>query len=404
MRDVHVRVVAVLVTAMALVLTGDEPRAAQGQEESEYEIRILRGLGGNDARGNSINEWGMVSGYSTREGDPTRRAMAWIVGRPFELGDLGGPESNAVWSGQNSTGLVVGIAQTRKPQTRADGWSCRGFFTGPDAQRYVCQGFAWEWGRMRRLRGLGGDNSFATSANNLRQVVGWAETNSADHTCQNPGDRGFLAVLWDLNEDRTVPLMPYRKDKASAATAINDRGQVVGISGACDQSIGRQSARHAVLWENGTATDLGSLGGTAVGWNTPTAISQRGDMIVGFVNAPGADPLSPRLRAVLWTKRNDVCSKAPGTNVCDLGTLDEGGTAQAWAVNDRGQVVGSSCTAAGCKAFLWENGILKDLNALKGDATHHLENAMDVNNFGQISGRARTATGGGVAFVATPRR
>jgi hypothetical protein len=88
MRDVHVRVVAVVVTVMALVLTGDEPRAAQGQVESEYEIRILRGLGGNDARGNSINEWGMVSGYSTREGDPTRRAMAWIVGRPFELGDL----------------------------------------------------------------------------------------------------------------------------------------------------------------------------------------------------------------------------------------------------------------------------------------------------------------------------
>jgi probable HAF family extracellular repeat protein len=397
-------VAASLVTVMALMMTGDEPRAAQGQDDDEYEVRVLRGLGGNDGRGNSINEWGMVSGYSTRDGDPTRRAMAWLLGRPFELGSLGGPESNAVWSGQNSTGLVVGIAQTKTPQTRADGWSCRGFFTGPGAQSYVCQGFAWEWGRMRRLRGLGGDNSFATSANNLRQVVGWAETGSADDTCQNPGDRGFLAVRWDLKDNSTVPLMPFGAGTASAATAINDRGQVVGISGTCDQSIGRHSARHAVLWENGAVKDLGSLGGADVGWNTPTAINRRGDMIVGFVNAPGADPLDPMFRAVLWTKRDDVCLKAPGTDVCDLGTLDEGGTAQAWGVNDRGQVVGSSCTAAGCKAFLWENGLLEDLNALKGDTTHHLENAMDINNVGQISGRARTSTGEGVPFAATPRR
>jgi probable HAF family extracellular repeat protein len=150
--------------------------------------------------------------------------------------------------------------------------------------------------------------------------------------------------------------------------------------------------------------DLGSLGGVEVGWNTPTAINQRGDIIVGFANAPGGNPLSPSLRAVLWTERNDVCPKAPGTNVCDLGTLDEGGTAQAWSVNDRGQVVGTSCSAAGsCRAFIWEKGVLQDLNALKGDFSHRLENGMDINNFGQVSGRARTATGEGVVFVATPR-
>jgi probable HAF family extracellular repeat protein len=323
------------------------------------------------------------------------------------LRGLGGPNSNVTWPGQNDTGLVVGIAQTTKPQTRLDTWSCRGFLPGPDAAKYTCLGVAWDWGHPRALRAFGTDNSFAASANNKRQVVGWAETPQVDPSCVNPTDRGFLAVLWDLNRNRTIALPPYGKrvdgeeDTASAATAINDRGQVVGISGKCDQSIGRHSARHAVLWKNGTATLLKS---DATSWNTPTAITERGDIIVGFANTPGADPVQPRLRAVLWTSRDDLCPKVSGTNMCDLGTVDDDVSAQAWGVNERGQVVGTSCGAAGCRAFLWENGEMKDLNDFRGAYSHTLENAMDINDFGQISGRARITATDAVAFVATPVR
>ena len=42
-----------------------------------------------------------------------------------------------------------------------------------------------------------------------------------------------------------------------------------------------------------------------------------------------------------------------------LGTL---GDARAYAINDKGQVVGSSTTAEGTSyAFLWENGTMRDL-------------------------------------------
>jgi probable HAF family extracellular repeat protein len=327
--------------------------------------------------------------------------MVWAFDRKIPLGTLGGTNSNVVWPGQNEPGLVVGIAQTNKPQTRADGWSCRGFFPDPDASRFTCLGFVWEGGKMRRLPTLGGDNGFATGANNRRQVVGWAENRTADPTCQTPTDRQFRAVLWDLAQNRTTELLPYDQDSTSAATAINDRGQVVGISGECDQSIGRLSAKHAVLWEeDGTVKDLKNLGSPS--WNTPTAINRLGDMIVGFANAAGADPANPRLRAFLWTSRDGICPKLPGTDLCDLGTLDPGGSAQAWGVNDRGQVVGSSCLGAVCKAFLWENGVMKNLNAFKGDYPHQLENAMDINNFGQISGRVLAADGRRSAFIATP--
>jgi probable HAF family extracellular repeat protein len=407
MRGVNGRVIALVTTAVALIVAGGNARGFQRQEQPAYRIQELQDLGGGDARGNSINDWGLVAGFSNIEGNTARQAMIWFLGRPSELPGLGGPNSSVTWPGQNNTGLVVGIAQTSTAQTRVDGWSCRGFFPGPDARKYTCLGVAWEWGRARALRAFGTDNSFAASANNLWQVVGWAETPQTDPSCINPTDKGFHAVLWDLNRNRTVALLPYRKsedgekDTASAATAINDRGQVVGISGTCDQSIGRHSARHAVLWENGTATLLKS---DATSWNTPTAITERGDIIVGFANTLGADPVQPTLRAVLWTSRDDLCPKVRGTNMCDLGTIDDDTSAQAWGVNERGQVVGTSCGTGGCRAFLWENGKMQDLNEFKGDYPHTLESAMDINVFGQIGGRARMTATEAVAVVATPLR
>jgi probable HAF family extracellular repeat protein len=394
----------VMCTALLLALvSGSNPAAFRSQEEIEYDVAGLPSPGGSDNRGNALNDWGLVAGYSNFPDNTGRRAMLWWFGHKFPLDTFGGTNSSVTWPGQNNRGLVVGIAQTSKPQTRRDGWSCRGFFPGPDESKYTCLGFAWEAGRMRRLRALGGDNSFATSANNRRQVVGWAETAAADPDCINPEDRGFQAVVWDLDSNRTHALPPFDKDKAGAATAINDRGQVVGISGICDQSIGRHSARHAVLWENGTVKDLGNVGSNT--WNTPTAITERGDIVVGFANAPGASPTSPRFRAFMWTERDDLCPKLPGQDICDLGTLDPDGTAQAWGVNEWGQVVGTSCPPSGlCKAFIWENGEMKDLNEFRGAYPHHLENAMDINNLGQISGRSVVAPNVREAFLATPVR
>jgi probable HAF family extracellular repeat protein len=91
-------------------------------------------------------------------------------------------------------------------------------------------------------------------------------------------------------------------DTSGAATAINDHGQVVGISGICDQAVGRHTAKHAVLWQNGGVTDLGNLG--ALYWNTPTAINEQGD-IVGFAGAPN-DPDGNFLQAFIWTARHGM--------------------------------------------------------------------------------------------------
>src|SRR5258708_26476501 len=92
-------------------------------------------------------------------------------------------------------------------------------------------------------------------------------------------------------------LPPLPGESTRAATAINDLGQVVGMSGDCGVAVGSVSARHAVVWQNGVPMDLGNIGGDA--WNTRTAINNHGT-IIGFANTtPGT---ARTFEAFIWTQ------------------------------------------------------------------------------------------------------
>jgi probable HAF family extracellular repeat protein len=363
-------------------------------QAATYHVTNLPSLGGTVARGNSLNDRGWVAGYSNLTGDQSRHAALWLHGgAPIDLGTLGGPNSSVTWPVKNDTGLIAGISQTATPDPLGEAWSCSAFFAGSSPTGFTCLGFVWDGGAMRPLPTLGGNNGFATGANDLGQVVGWAENSVHDPTCVPPQVLQFRAVVWGPGGHgiHELPLLPG--DSSSAATAINDRGQIVGISGICDQAVGRYTARHAVLWENGRVTDLGNLGGNA--WNTPMAINPQGD-IVGFAGQPGDDPDNPSLRAFLWTRRGGLQN---------LGTLPGDVYSEAHAINVWGQVVGDSCDPAGnCRAFLWENGVMKDLNALVAHGySDTLTTAQDIDDLGVITGRALDpATGAHPAFLATP--
>lgn len=188
---------------------------------------------------------------------------------------------------------------------------------------------------------------------------------------------------------QTLP--PESSDDSGSATAINHRGDIVGISGSCDQAVGRYTARHMVVWQNGRMTDLGNLGGDA--WNTPLAINQSGD-IVGFANTmPGPD----------FSLHGFFRSHAGGP-LTDLGVLYPGDSVvEALGVNDQGQVVGLSCGGSGCHGFIWQDGVMTDLNTLVPGYTGVIEAAQDINDLGQITGQALdSATGNLVSFLATP--
>lgn len=359
----------------ALVLADPPPR--------RYNVSSLSSLGGTNSRGNSINNRDWVAGYSNLPGNQSRHATLWRDGSILDLGTLGGPNSNVTWNVKNERGIIVGISQTAMPQPLGEAWSSAAFYPPPFNVGYINLGFVWEDGAMRALPTLGGDNGFATGANNRGQVVGWAENTVHDPTCVPPQVLQFRPVNWN-SRDQISEYPLISGDTSGAATSINDKDQAVGISGICDQSVGRHTAKHAVLWDRGRVTDLGNLG--APWWNTPTAINHHGD-VVGFAGDP-AFPDGDILHAFIWTKRDGIRP---------LGALPGHVHSEAYGINKRGQVVGLSCDAnfVDCRAFIWEDGVMTDLNALKQPAyTGRLEHGKDINDQGDITGRAIDPTTG----------
>ncbi len=369
---------------------------AQTTVARQYQVSYLDSLGGTNSRGNSINNRGWMAGFSLLSGNQNRHATLWRDGSILDLGTLGGPDKNSSvpWPVKNNRGIIAGISQTDTPEPNRERWSCWAFFSGPNREGYTCLGFVWQDGVMKGLPPLpGGNNSFATGANNKGQVVGWAENGVHDGTCTEPQVLQFHPVIWEPGTTPIQKLPLISGDTSGAATAINNRGQVVGISGTCDQAVGRYTAKHAVLWDQGRVIPIGSLGADL--WNTPMSINQHGD-IVGFAGTDPADIAGDRLQAFIWTRKHGMAR---------LDRLPDHTYNQANAINERGQVVGFSCPADfDCRAFLWEKDVMKNLNDLIAPGFNGiLLNAQDINDHGEITGRAfDPATGQLRAYVAVP--
>jgi probable HAF family extracellular repeat protein len=367
----------------------DAPRA-DGKVTPDVRYRLVRlePAGPGLSQGAGINNRGWVVGYTGITGG-TREAAVWRDGVITRLGTLpGGGFSSVQWPGVNNTGMIVGIARTAEPDSLGESWSCSAFLGGAGK---VCRGFVWENDHMTALRTFGGTNGFAAGVNNNGEVVGWAETAVHDSTCNAPQVLQFRAARWNPRKDTMEELPPLPGDSASAATAINERGQVVGISGDCDVSVGRKSARSAVLWDRGRVVEIGNLGGGF--WHTPMAINNRGE-IVGFGNPPNGNIDGDSLRAFYWSA---------STGIRNLGRWPGDLNSQALSINGRGDIVGLSCAAA-CRALLWRDGVMLRLqDLLETETNDTLWSARGIDDTGRITGRIRIAnTGVTKPFLAIP--
>ena len=388
-------------TAMVAAL-GSALASPAAYSAPEYSVSNLAAFGGTRNQGNSINNDGLVSGYTTKPGDLHRHATAWVSGQPYDLGTLGGPNSNVAWPVKNTSGRIIGISQTAKPEPNGENWSCSAFFQpNVDATGFVCLGFVWQNGSMRALPTLGGNNGYAAGGNNRGEIVGWAETAVFDSSCEGagPGLSGqvlqFLPVVYgpDVDAIRALPLIAG--DSSGAATAINDHGQAVGISGTCDQAVGRYTAAHAVLWDRNGVTDIGQGVLTAPFWNTPVAISNRGD-VAGFAGDP-SDPTANITHAFIWTRDGGM----------QLLNTAAGDNSTATGINAQRQVVGYFVAADGAlHGFVWDRDHgMRDLNDLKqSDYAGVIALANDISDDGVITGRTASDPSNGTrsAFVATP--
>jgi probable HAF family extracellular repeat protein len=367
---------------------------------THYRVIDLGTLGGPVSAGNAINNIGWVTGFST-EASGVQLATLWANGAQISLGTLGGPGSDVGWPVKNNFGLISGVSENGKPDPLGETFSCPAFGL---VSGNSCVAFAWQFGQMTQLPGLGGNNSIGAGDNDFGQIVGWAENSVHDPTCAPPAPGAvqflqFEATLWQRDwsghwQVRKLP--PYPGDPDGAATAINDLGQAVGISGQCDVAIGAYSAIHALLWENDQPIDLGNLGGH--GWNTPGAINNRG-VVAGFANGPNDvvdGQLQFRFLAFVATKEHAMQS---------IGTLPGDAMSEATDINDENQVVGVSFTDFlfdNPRAFIWQNGAMTELNSLIGSASANwdVDSTGGINDRGEIAAQANVVANGVLTSVA----
>ena len=362
-----------------------------------YNVYNLGTLGGLDSVANTITPGGIALGNSDPAGDATTTATAWLNGLQAPLGTLGGPNSAIGWPTRSDL-VFAGYSETAAVNALGEAWSCSAFFPQPPTGK-VCLGFRFANGTMTALPTLGGIDGYAAGVNSRGDIVGWAETPVHDKTCVAPQVLQFEAVRYGANGSVDV-LPPLAKDRDSAATAINNAGVAVGISGICGESVGAYSARHAVVWSHGVPAEIRMFGGH--GWNTPTDVNNHGQ-ITGFGNLSG-DVVGGQLQYQPVAFIAEVGGKAQKILPLPGDGYDAGDS-----VNDKGLLVGQSFGGVeGSRAFVWQNGLAADMNDLvAGGDPLYLVYATDVNSSGEIVGQACVVSNGSctqsmVAFLAVP--
>src|SRR4029434_126334 len=173
----------------------------------DYDVTTLQGLGGG-AGAHSINDSRSGAGQANQQGDAVSRAALWMDGQaPIDLGSPGGPDTNSAvsWPVKSRNGVIVGISDTTQDNPLSplqNSFSCWPFFAPGEPTGKVCKGFRWEKGVMTALPAFpGGYNSYATAVNNRGQIVGWAENGVFDPTCDPDWQTlQFHAVIWGSRE------------------------------------------------------------------------------------------------------------------------------------------------------------------------------------------------------------
>lgn len=384
-------------------------QASVARSTPAYTVHLLGSLGGTNSAANSINQLGWAMGLSFLKGNTTAHAAMWKGRAAIDLETLGGPNSAVEWPVSNDRGFVSGISETSKkdPLGESPSWSCHAFLPDGGSSGLTCLGFVWHDGVMRALPTLGGNNGYAAGMNESGVIAGWAETSVSDSTCVAPQQLQFVPVTWNAST-LTVQQLPTltvngKLDPDGAATAVNRSGEVVGISGICDQAVGRYTAQHAVVWNNGALTQLQTIGGKS--WNTPTAINDTGQ-IAGFLNQPGAadDQGAPNFISVIW---ND-----PSQPPVQIGALPGDQLSEPTGINNSGTVLGVSFPSS--HVFVWNNGSMTDVTALasKTFPAYTLVSVGGIDDRGEIAGQACELVNGAcpstnptlVAFLAKPNR
>jgi len=377
-RDVlHRRVSYLLLTgaiAPALAISG------------ELNVQDLGTLGGRFTVAADINASGQVIGYSETT-DGQVHAFLYANGTMQDLGTLGGTGSlaNAI----NDAGQVTGFALTAQGESHA---------------------FLYANGAMVDL-GPSGTTSSGKAINASGQIAGQATPSGGQSyaliysggqvngfgtpyptsTSESIAGQGQVAGTYNdaagtshafiYNGTSFADPMPGYSSFVTGTRSINTVGAATG-------GFQTGSTLHGFVYNNGVATDLGSLGGD---YTVPTAISNTGKITGVSAGADGGH------HAFLYS----------AGSLADLGTLG-GSFSVGNALNDSDQVTGESESASGqLHAFVTQKGggLLDIGQAVEGLTSASVTESFGIaiNPAGQVVGRYTVSTPSDATMPTTTR-
>jgi len=318
-----------------------------------YSKGVLTDLGGSSkpVLPTGVNDSGLVVG-----GYISINFVKGVSGAPFlyqngSIQAYAGVPSNAAPFGLNNAG------QSAATQVNAGG---ENFFVSADAFLFSASGSA------TALPASKGTQSSAFGISPSGDWVAGASASVVGKTLTS-----LSATLWNNGTAQALPVSP--NFNYASATSVNDSGMAAGMAFTYDFDLleDPNAAGHAVLFNNGALTDLGTLpadrtsaalginnAGTVVGYSA----AQNPDLTL--FTAPIIETASSVSHAFVYTN---------GT-MYDLSrqVLNASGwlLTSAVAINNAGQIVGTGIIQEQQHAFLLTPVILPQINAVVGGGLH----------------------------------
>jgi len=341
--------IAALALSTSTALAADPPR---------YWVEVVGGLDPQGASPSGLvsfplgmNNNGRVVGYAASNGSPSQ-IINWKGGFVSSTPSVAST-NRSFGSKVNILGRIAGAAYTT------------------DAGGAIIQSRAVRWkGLMPEVLGtLGGQTSAALGINDADRIVGYSTL---------PGESQVRAFQWYNGVMSPLP----NPSGASLAYAydISNANHIVGVAGG-------PTPVKPVLWHNGSMYQL-----PIPAWSRTGSASAVNDAGIAVGNYE-INQATGTFAAVAWVNGQRQ----------ELGNL---GGSYAYAIasdiNNTGQIVGTSNSAAGNTGFIWINGQMFDLRSrLLPGLNVQIVSAHAVNDRGQIAAAAMIE-GRLTAVVLTP--
>ncbi len=235
----------------------------------QYAVTVpLPTLGGNNGVANQINKHGAIAGAAENTTvDPACPAPQRLQFKPviWENGEI----QELPTAARDLDGVAFAINDNN--QVAGASGACSAFSPQTLVNLHPLHALLWETGKVTDLGNLGGTGqgfgNIALNLNNQGQVVGASDL---------AGNTNFHGFVWTKATGmRDLGTLPG--DLNSSAIAINDSGDVVGVS--LDPSFNIR----AFLWRDGVMADLNAMlpANSPLFLLLPCSINSRGQ-IVGF--------------------------------------------------------------------------------------------------------------------------